>query len=288
MGFEQRWATVRAATLVVALLALAGWAAPAAAQQLGGPQSIPGPAGAIYVDDGGGTDGIPVVFLHSFAGDSGHWASQLSHLRHHRRALAIDLRGHGKSAAPRDGDYSLAALARDVDVVVDALGIKRFVLVGHSLGGAVAIAYAARHSSRVAGLVLVDAPGKMPAEKSQPIVKAIAANYDEEMKDFWERLLAGAKPHVRTQILGQKDSVPKEAALAIIKMLFSTDPLPALDRYKGQKLIVYTAEDDTPYDLQNLRPDIPKKRLPDTSHWPHLDQPAEFNLILDEFLAGVR
>lgn len=286
MGVGQRWAILRAA--LVASVALAGWHPHATAQQLGGPQSIPGPSGAIYVDDGGGTEGIAVVFLHSFAGDSGHWASQLSHVRHHRRALAIDLRGHGKSAAPRDGDYSLAAFARDVDVVVDALRIKRFILVGHSLGGAVAIAYAARHGSRVAGLVLVDAPGKMPADKTQPIVKAISANYEEEMKDFWERLLAGAKPHVRTQILSQKDSLSKEASLTIIKTLFASDPLPALDRYKGQKLIVYTAEDDTPYDLQNLRPDIPKKLLPDTSHWPHLDQPAEFNRILDEFVAGVR
>src|SRR5690349_8502589 len=69
-----------------------------------GPRALEGPSGAIFVDDGG-DGGLPVVFLHSFGGSSNHWASQLDHLRHHRRALAIDLRGHGKSARPKNLDY---------------------------------------------------------------------------------------------------------------------------------------------------------------------------------------
>src|SRR5689334_6024934 len=81
-----------------------------------GPRSIQGPAGAIFVDDGG-DGGIPVVFLHSFGGDSGHWSTQLDHLRHHRRALAIDLRGHGKSAKPKDMHYSVGAFVTDLDLV---------------------------------------------------------------------------------------------------------------------------------------------------------------------------
>lgn len=274
------WAAVSA----LAAIAVASCAPGAEAQQLGGPQSIPGPAGAIYVDDGGGTDGIPVVFLHSFAGDAGHWASQLSHVRHQRRALAIDLRGHGKSAAPRDNDYSVAAFAKDVDAVMDAMKLKRIVLVGHSLGGAVAISYAGSHPDRVAGLVLVGAPGKMPAEQSKPIVAAIEANYDETMKGYWEKLLTEAQPHVRTQLVAQMNAVPKEASLAIIKALFAYDPLPALDRYPGPKLLIYTSQGDTPNDLQNLRPKLPRRVIDGTSHWVHLDKPAEFNQVLDEFL----
>lgn len=265
-------------------LAFAAFAPGAVAQQLGGPQSVPGPAGAIYVDDGGGTDGIPIVFLHSFAGDSGHWASTLSHARHQRRALAIDLRGHGKSAVPRDNDYSMAALGKDIDAVVDTLKIKRFVLVGHSLGGAAAIAYAGLRPDRVAGLVLVGAPGRIPAEQSKPIMAAIEKDYEATMKGYWEKLVAGAQPHVRTQVTAQMDTVPREASLAIIKTLFAYDPLPALDRYRGPTLIIYTAQGDTPNDLQNLRPKLPKRLMEGTSHWPHLDRPAEFDQVLDEFL----
>lgn len=269
------------------LLVLAGCAPTVLAQQIGGPQSVNTPGGAIYVDDGGGTDTLPVVFLHSFGGDSGHWGTQLSHVRHDRRALAIDLRGHGKSAAPRDGDYSVAAFARDVAAAVDALGLRRFVLVGHSLGGAVAISYSAAHPSRVAGLVLVGAPGRTPPEQWKPIVQAIETNYDATMKGYWEKLLAGAQPHVRTQILGQMDAVPKPAAIAIVKALFEYDPLPPLDRYPGPKLVIYTPHGDAPHDLHNLRPRLSRHSIAGTSHWPQLDRPAEFHQVLDEFLVEI-
>ena len=108
-------------------------------------EQIQGPAGALYVDDGGsaGSSGrLPVLFVHSFAGSTAHWLRQLAHLRLTRRAVALDLRGHGQSEAPADGDFSISSLADDVFSVADALGMERFVRVGHSLGGTVASACA--------------------------------------------------------------------------------------------------------------------------------------------------
>jgi pimeloyl-ACP methyl ester carboxylesterase len=278
----------RAAASALILLAMAGCAPRADAQPLGGPQSVTGAAGAIYVDDGGGKEGLPVVFLHSFSGDSGHWASQLSHLRHDRRALAIDLRGHGKSAAPRNGDYRIEAFSKDVEKVVDELRLKRFVLVGHSLGAAVASWYASSHPGRVAGLVLVGAPAKVPRERAKSIVDSLEADYEGTMTKFWEELLVGAQPHVRTQVLGQINALPKPASLAIIKALFEYDPLPAIDRYPGPVLVIDSPGDDSPHDLHHLRPKLPRTSMPGTSHWPHLDRPAEFNQALEAFLAGIR
>ena len=153
----------------------------------------------LHVDDGG-AGGMPVVFIHSFAGSSAHWSAQLTHLRHNRRAIALDLRGHGKSALPRDGDYAIVSLASDVAAVVDRLKLKRFVLVGHSMGGAVAIAYAGARPDRVAGLVLVGAPGKVPAGEAQQIIASIEADYDKVMRQYWDKLLTGAKRDVRAQI----------------------------------------------------------------------------------------
>src|SRR5207237_10278833 len=144
-------------------LPVAGTQLQAAPEPADGQRSIEGPAGALFVDDGG-DGGIPVLFLHSFAGDSSHWASQLDHLRHHRRALAMDLRGHGKSARPRNMDYSMAGFVRDVETVADKLKLARFVIVGHSLGAQIANAYAGAHPDRVAGVVLVGAAGKLPKD----------------------------------------------------------------------------------------------------------------------------
>lgn len=115
---------------------------------------------SLFVDDGGPTSStaLPVVFVHSFGGNTTHWAAQLEHLRHTRRAIALDLRGSGKSGPPDDGDYSIEALARDVASVVDSLDLRRLVLVGHSQGATTALAYAGAHPERVAGLVLIDSP----------------------------------------------------------------------------------------------------------------------------------
>ena len=277
---------------LVALLALAACARLGAQQlaPLSGEQSVVGPAGAIYVDDGGGgnKEALPILFLHSYGGDSGHWASQLSHARHDRRAIAIDLRGHGKSAAPKDNDYSLDAQVKDVEAVVQKLGLKRFVLVGHSMGGSLASRYAAKHPTQVAGLVLVGAPGKTPPEQAKEILAAIESNYDATMKGYWEKLVDGAQPHVRTQILKEMNRVPRDASLAILRVLFADDPVASLDRYPGPKLIVYTAHGDSPNALQRVRSKVPSRLIDGTSHWPHLDKPGEFDRVLDEFVATLK
>jgi len=67
---------------------------------------ISGPAGFLHIDDGGAV-GVPVVFVHSFAGSTAHWAMQLAHLRKTRRAVAFDLRSHGQSASPARDDYAV-------------------------------------------------------------------------------------------------------------------------------------------------------------------------------------
>ena len=267
--------------------ALGACARPAIDGRSGETRRIAGPAGAIAVDDGG-RGGLPVVFVHSYAGSKSHWRAQLAHLRNTRRALALDLRGHGGSAAPAQHAYSSAALAGDIAAVVDALAIDRFVLVGHSLGGAAAIAYAAGHPQRVAGLVLVGAPGKVPPDQAAKISASLDADYDKVMQAYWEQLLSNARPAVREQLLRERASIGRDASLAIVKGLFAEDPVPQLARYRGATLFVVTSHNDQPHDLHRVFPDRPSRLLAGTSHWPHLDAPDAFNAALDAFLASLR
>jgi len=149
-------------------------------------------ATAISVDDGG-SGGIPVIFVHSLAGNALQWSSQLKHLRKERRAIALDLRGHGLSESPRNGEYSINSLAEDIEAVADASGLQRFILVGHSLGATVSIDYAGRYPEKVAGLLLADPSGdarKLPAEQIQPFLAALESeSYAEVLKatgkDCW-------------------------------------------------------------------------------------------------------
>ena len=237
----------------------------------------------LHIDDGG-RGGIPVVFMHAFAGSSAQWRAQLEHLRKTRRAIAFDFRGHGKSAAPSDGDYSVKAFAQDLAAVVDSLELDRFVLVGHSLGGSAAAEYAGEHPERVAGIVLVAAPGKAPAEQAQQIIGAMEQDYEKTSEQFWTRLLGNAKPEVQARIRSDMKNMQREPALKIIRAVFEHDPLPALKRYNGPKLSIAVGPRDMPTDLHMLLPGLAYERFTDTSHWPHMDRPADFNRILDAFL----
>jgi pimeloyl-ACP methyl ester carboxylesterase len=249
---------------------------------------IEGPAGRLHVDDGGTGGERPVVLVHAFAGNSSHWAEQLAHLRQTRRTVAIDLRGHGQSEPPRNGDYTVASMAEDLAVAVDRLNLSRFVLVGHSMGGAVAAAYAGGHPERVSGLVLVGTPGKSSPEKANQILTSMKSNYEQVTEEYWKSLLSGAQPTVEARIRGDLQRLPRDASLAIIEAIFAYDPLPALGDYDGPKLIVDTSHGDGPDALHNQVPRVPRTVITGTSHWPQMDKPQEFNRILDEFLANFR
>jgi pimeloyl-ACP methyl ester carboxylesterase len=248
---------------------------------------VEGPVAQLHVDDGG-EGGLPVMFVHSFAGSASHWKAQLAHLRKKRRAIAFDLRGHGKSAPPENGDYGVASLASDIGAVADGRHLDRFVLVGHSIGGAAAIAYAGAHPDRVAGLVLAGAPGKVPADQAQKVMGALEADFDKAMQPYWDKLLSGAKPDVRAQIERERKTISNDASLKIIRAAFDFDPIPPLQRYRGPKLVLFTSSGDTPNDLQNLVPSVPHRRIESTSHWMQMDEPEEFNQMLDAFLAAIR
>ena len=213
----------------------------------------------------------------------------MSHLRATRRVVAFDLRGHGQSDSPTSQSaFFVDALARDVGAVADALGLQRFVLVGHSLGGAVAAAYAGEHPQRVAGLVLVGTPGRTPAEQSMPVMAQLRNDYAKVSEGYWQKLLAGVGPENEARLRRDMQRVPRETGLALIGAVFSYDPNPALAAYPGPELIIDTPHGDGPDALHRQAPTIPRRVITGTSHWPHLDRPGEFNRILDEFLATVR
>ena len=248
---------------------------------------IDGPAGLLHVDDGG-KGGIPVVFVHSFGGNTRHWEEQLQHLRENRRAIAFDLRGHGLSEPPANDDYDVLSVEGDIAAVADELKIRRFILVGHSMGGSAAIAYTNAHPDRVAGLLLSGTPGKSSTEMSQQVIASLESDaYEKVMEDYMKKLLDNATPAVEQMEREGMKKLSKEASLNIIRAVFKYDPLPALRSYKGPVLVVGGAGEKQPNALSMQLPEIPHKIVEGTSHWIQMDKPEEFNRILDEFLETV-
>ena len=119
-----------------------------------------------------GTDGRPVVlFLHGGGLTAHTWDEVCPLLSDDFRCLAIDLRGHGDSEWSPVLDYGLDAHLADVEAFLDVLGITGCALVGQSLGGMIAMRYAAKHPALVSALVVVDvAPFPVDVEKITPLV----------------------------------------------------------------------------------------------------------------------
>jgi pimeloyl-ACP methyl ester carboxylesterase len=112
-----------------------------------------------HVREQGDPDGIPVVLIHGSMGSLHMWEGWVRELSSKARLISVDLPGHGLTGAwPRD-EYTIEAYADFVEVLVDTLNLDRFVLGGHSIGGAVAWTFAATRPDRVSQLILIDASG---------------------------------------------------------------------------------------------------------------------------------
>jgi long-chain acyl-CoA synthetase len=101
-----------------------------------------------------------IVFVHGFGGRSTQWEKQMRFFSDENRVIAIDLRGHGYSSAP-DSSYSMDEVQSDLDAALAKLNVPdKFVLIGHSFGGAIAATYAERNPQRLEKLILIATAGE--------------------------------------------------------------------------------------------------------------------------------
>jgi pimeloyl-ACP methyl ester carboxylesterase len=131
-----------------------------------------------------GTAGCPpIVFLHGAALNAHTWDVVCLALRQQYHCHAMDQRGHGESAWAEDADYSGDAHRGDIEALVEHLGLDRFVLVGHSMGGFNAFNYAFHHSHRLAALVLVDSGPTMLTKGAKRIVDFVTQTAELDSLD---------------------------------------------------------------------------------------------------------
>ncbi|MCW2527613.1 MAG: Soluble epoxide hydrolase [Pseudonocardiales bacterium] len=116
--------------------------------------------------------GPPVLLIHGIGDDSSTWEPVMAQLARRHLVIAPDLLGHGKSDRPR-ADYSVAAYANGMRDLLGVLGIDRVSLVGHSLGGGVAMQFAYQFPERTERLVLVGAGGV--GRQVNPMLRAVSA-----------------------------------------------------------------------------------------------------------------
>jgi pimeloyl-ACP methyl ester carboxylesterase len=237
--------------------------------------------------DSRGAGGLPVVFAHSFAGDLSHWDAAMNHLQSQRRVVAFDFRGHGNSPrAPEPCSY--AELSKDIGQVADANQLESFVLVGHSMGAAIASEFSAAHAKRVKALILVDpppAPGAVPPEQIRQISDALDQDPYAVVEQFWnQQMLIDTRADVRQKLLTGLRRMSRQTAADLTREAFAVDTSAALRRYAGPRFAIVTPRNDSPLSLHNAVPGVTHAVVTGTGHWIHLGRPDEFHRVLDEFL----
>lgn len=192
----------------------------------------------------------PIVFLHALAMSAEMWREFSSHLQFDAPMYAIDLRGHGESERAR-GPYSTAQFARDVLAVIDHLKVDRVNLVGCSMGGTVAMAFAGHYPDRVQSLNLIDTTAcygddaKESWEKraQQGFTQGLASLLSFQVERWFSPLFAEKNPDIVK--FYQNIFVKNDAScyLETCRMLGKADERTQLVNYKGPCSVVVGDED---------------------------------------------
>ncbi len=249
-----------------------------------------------YIENG---QGLPIVLIHGFPLNKSIWQAQLSALAPHGRVIAPDLRGFGESAMP-EGTVEISTYADDIRELLDSLGVNEpAIVVGHSMGGYVALAYLRSYPDHVAGVVLTNTKatadtleGKAGRDKNINIAKEKgAAGIAEGMlPKLLAPSIAAANPALVEQL---KDTMLTATVPGIIGALGAMrdrpDSTSTLLEFSQQVLIVAGAEDPlmSAADQSNMKQAARNSALvtiPNSAHLTPVEQPEAFNHAVIEYL----
>ena len=256
-------------------------------------------------------NGPPVVLIHGMLNSSSHWRSVALSLADDHTVIAPDLIGHGDSAAPR-GDYSLGAHASSIRDLLAAMGIDRASIVGHSLGGGVAMQFFYQFPQRTERLVLISSGG-LGHEVSPVLRTAALPGVSALLSLTVHRRLLGALTDGGRRLREREIrlGVHMQALARVLRPLENADArhafqqtLRAVIDVHGQRVsatdrlyllesmptLIVWGERDTTIPLRHGRrahEAIPNSRfrtLPRAAHFPHLEDPDGLSEILREFM----
>lgn len=254
----------------------------------------------IYFDDTG--NGPPLLMIAGFSAARGVWGWQVPAFASHLRVIAIDNRDAGESE-PETAPYTIADMASDAIALLDALDIPQASVLGHSMGGFIALRAALDYPERVNRLVLVSTSAAGGPAPARPVTLPDRATWIEDPVERTMRRYAGiaapgyfdAHPDklraVGEWVRGNRltfEGMARQSQAAQTR----PDAHARLPEITAPTLVIHGDADPTiPLRAgEELAGGIPSARLllmPGVGHVPHLERTAEFNAAVLEFLAAV-
>src|SRR5215475_13994868 len=259
--------------------------------------------------DWGEAGAPPVVCVHGYTSSAQAFNAPARRFQDRFHVIAPDVRGHGESAWSPAGEYGYADQAGDLAALVDELGLARFTLIGTSMGGIIATAYAGAHQERLRGLVINDI-GPDVEGGSQRITQMVGSR-PEEFSTLEDAM--AYRREVSPIVAGRSEEDQRELALGVLRQrdgrwAWKMDPAyieqrvqrgaparpalwPVLERLACPTLVVWGTESDVLSEAQARRmvKALPRGELvaiPGVGHAPTLVEPAAL-AALERFLAGL-
>ncbi len=242
-----------------------------------------------------GRRGAPVIFLHSWLGSWRYWLPTMEHAAERYRTFAIDFWGFGESDR-RDGAFSIAEYVDLVIRFMHQLGIAKASIVGHGLGGMVALRVASQYPDRVSRLMIVSAPIEGSQIQNHVRPGALSRLFGRSApSNVWTRLMRQLNvdyPQILNEIIEDTDSLSETVVQRVIASVVETDLRDDLERLETPLLAVFGEKDaivscDQARFLHDDHASMQQViKLPRSNHFPFLDQPNVFNRLLMDFQAS--
>ncbi len=243
-----------------------------------------------YVDTGSGDP--PLLFIHGWCCNHTHWRDQIPEFAQRHRVVAVDLRGTGDSHAP-DQDYTVPEFVDDVVWLTREIGLERPVIIGHSMGGQIALNIARKHPELTLGAVFVDAVMMPFPEQFQPLLASTIEGmkspaYRETTTKFVKSFLFNTESPT-----AMKDDIAEAMAMAPQRLMHTAiasttaegnmlpGPIPVPSLFVRAATLPATEDD-----LKARYPGMQVATV-DCAHFIQMEKPQEFNAILRAFVEKV-
>lgn len=239
----------------------------------------------IAVRDHGGP-GPAVLMIHGWSCNQDFWAPQIRPLSEHFRLVTLDLPGHGAAhAGAGDRAWSIAGYGADVVVVADSLGIDRLTLMGHSMGGAVAVEAALQLGDRCRLLMGVDTFNEAAFYGRRPMaeIRERCASFDGDFGATMRGMVRGitdesADPVMVEWIGDAMAATPRPVAVAVLEALLAWDIEHRWTALTVPAVAINSALLAARNELLEL-PDLELHHVAAAGHFPMLEQPDAFNAL---------
>ena len=253
------------------------------------PYSIRDGVRLFYTDSGLGD--APLLFVHGWCCDHTYWRRQVPAFRRRHRVVSVDLRGHGRSSKPRQ-EYTIEGFCRDLEWLMGELSLRRPVVVGHSMGGVIALHLGARRRRAVSGVVIVDSPifPKLTRQLRRHLDAFISAlegpAYRQAARGFIDDFLflPTSPKSLRERVRARMVAAPQHVMASAMRNLW-IDNQAAAAALKVPALLVSAGGGLTDY--QRLSRTIPALQIGRTvgvGHFLQLEAADQFNAMLRAFI----